>query len=168
MSNSLKDLVKEIQHKKKWNIEQVAASIGYSRVHLNRAMNKDGSFEIENLLKSTHADVLQDVTTDVTKDTWKNFSESNRMMAESVLIIAKNNEKLVDTNSFLVKEKFTANAPASSKEVVAPIEPGLRELLLDLGMKSGLWLSRQEGLAALSIKFPVAVSKRKAEHTHPG
>lgn len=63
MSNTLKQIVKNIQFVKGWSIEQVAQSIGYSRVHLNKAMNStEGNGELEELLRVKHGEILQNVS----------------------------------------------------------------------------------------------------------
>lgn len=58
MSNTLKEIVKEIQFRKNWTVEEVAKSIKYSRVHLTREMAKGDNKELIDLLKERHKDLL--------------------------------------------------------------------------------------------------------------
>lgn len=62
MSKELKEIVKKLQFEKDWTIEQVAESVGYSRVHLQREIKKSTKSELEAILISKHKDVLQNVT----------------------------------------------------------------------------------------------------------
>lgn len=62
MSKTLRDIVKEIQFAKDWTIEQVAKSIGYSRVHLTKEMAKGNNNELKNLLMDHHREILQNVS----------------------------------------------------------------------------------------------------------
>jgi hypothetical protein len=58
-SKSLKEIVKELQFLKKWTVEQVAESIGYSRVHLTKEMAKTGENDhLKKLLLDKHKDIL--------------------------------------------------------------------------------------------------------------
>lgn len=185
MSNILKDLVKEIQFRKNWTIEQVANSIHYSRVHLNREMKAGSNQELIDLLRSTHRDVLQNVTNDAALQALLEIAASNKMLAQSILVTAEGQKitaesqlisaqaqkKIVDTNSDLsamIQQRSIVPANQETPVIGSPISPGLRELLLKLGLASGTWKSKQEGLAELNIAFPVVVSKKKVKHTHPG
>lgn len=62
MSNRLREIVKIVQLKKKWTLEQVAKSISYSRVHLGRLMKADAYHEVEDILAKKYADLLQNAT----------------------------------------------------------------------------------------------------------
>ncbi len=69
MSNKLAEIVSDIQYLKDMTVEQVADSIGYSRVHLTREMKKEGgNDEIAEMLAKKHADVLHSVTGDKGKN----------------------------------------------------------------------------------------------------
>lgn len=59
MSNRIKEIVKQIQFKNDWTVAQVAESIGYSRVHLTRAI-KEGSDFVEKALMDKHRSVFVD------------------------------------------------------------------------------------------------------------
>ena len=62
MSKQLKELVKIIQAKRGgWTVEDVAKSVGYSRVHLTRLYTEGDTSDVEDLLRNRHADVLQNV-----------------------------------------------------------------------------------------------------------
>lgn len=60
-ANKLKDLVKEIQFRKDLTIEQIAESIGYSRVHLTKEIKKGGNKTLEDLLLKKYNEILQNV-----------------------------------------------------------------------------------------------------------
>jgi hypothetical protein len=62
MSNRLREIVEEIQHRRKWTQEQVAKSIGYTRVSLLREMGKAEPSAYEDMLLQKHADILQNVS----------------------------------------------------------------------------------------------------------
>jgi hypothetical protein len=62
MSNRLREIVEEIQHRRKWTQEQVAKSIGYTRVSLLREMGKPEASAYEDMLLQKHADILQNVS----------------------------------------------------------------------------------------------------------
>lgn len=62
MSKTLRDIVKEIQFAKDWTIEEVAKSIGYSRVHLTKEMAKGNNNELKKLLIEEHSGILQNVS----------------------------------------------------------------------------------------------------------
>lgn len=47
---------------KDWSVEQVATSIGYSRVHLQKEMKKGDNELLIELLKNHHYDILQSVS----------------------------------------------------------------------------------------------------------
>ena len=56
MTKSLRYIVKEIQLKRGWTVEQVAESIGYSRVHLTREMQKKNENEsLKQILIKEHS-----------------------------------------------------------------------------------------------------------------
>lgn len=67
-SKTLKEIVKEIQHKKEWTIEQVAISIGYSRVHLTKEMKKGTNDVLAAALIEKHGAILQNVTFEKLQD----------------------------------------------------------------------------------------------------
>lgn len=62
MSKELEKIVRKIQFEKDWTIEEVAKSIGYSRVHLAREMKKTPTSELEHLLKNKFKDMFQNVS----------------------------------------------------------------------------------------------------------
>jgi transcriptional regulator with XRE-family HTH domain len=61
MAKTVAELVKELQFKKQWTIEEVAKSIGYSRVHLTNVMKKGDNPDIKAMLLEKHKDILQNV-----------------------------------------------------------------------------------------------------------
>lgn len=62
MSNLLPDIVKKLKFLKGWNVEQVAESIGYSRIHLQKQMgvnqDKDVAEGLYNKLIEKHKSIL--------------------------------------------------------------------------------------------------------------
>lgn len=62
MSNSLKEIVKFVQLKMGWNLDQVAKSIGYSRVHLTRLMKEKKKSDVEDLILKKHSALFQNET----------------------------------------------------------------------------------------------------------
>jgi transcriptional regulator with XRE-family HTH domain len=67
LAKSLKDIVKEIQFRKNWTVEQVAGSIGYSRVHLTKEMSKGNNPSLIKLLFEKHNAALQNVSRETVK-----------------------------------------------------------------------------------------------------
>lgn len=61
MSKTLREIVKEIQFKHKLTVEEVATSIGYSRVHLTKEMAKTGGSPLADLLLSKYKDIIQPI-----------------------------------------------------------------------------------------------------------
>lgn len=61
MSKTLREIVKEIQFKHNLTVEEVAFSIGYSRVHLTKEMAKTGGSLLTNMLLSKYKDVIQSI-----------------------------------------------------------------------------------------------------------
>lgn len=59
MSNDLVVIVDRIKFLKKWTVEEVAKSIKYSRIHLQKEMKKpNGNAQLVRLLKEKHAALL--------------------------------------------------------------------------------------------------------------
>ena len=59
MAKTLRYIVKEIQLKRNWTVEEVAESIGYSRVHLTREMQKKTENEtLKQILLKEHNNIL--------------------------------------------------------------------------------------------------------------
>ena len=82
MSNKLSQLVKDIKYKTDKTIEQIAESIGYSRVHLGREMKKEESPAIEELLNEKYRDVLQIETSYTDKRrNLKNTKDATKLLA---------------------------------------------------------------------------------------
>lgn len=91
MSKKLRRIVKKIQYDNDWTIEEVAQSVGYSRVHLQREMKKQDSLEMEKVFEDKFGTVLQSVSNqsrNTPMDIIANLTESNRMLSEANLILA--------------------------------------------------------------------------------
>jgi hypothetical protein len=100
MSKTLREIVKEIQFAKDWTVEDVAKSIGYSRVHLTKEMSKGDNSELKKLLLSKHADTLQNVSRSKSKGNDDN---------ETLIINADLNKHLKDLTKDIVQTKATVN-----------------------------------------------------------
>lgn len=72
MANKLKDTVNKLQYLLKMTVEEVAMSIGYSRVHLTKQMNKKKDDDVTNslnsLLEDKHKGTLQNVSNEDQED----------------------------------------------------------------------------------------------------
>ena len=85
MSNKLREYVKKIQFDKDWTIEEVAKSIGYSRVHLTKEMKKESSPDIERILFEKHRSILQSDSGVNHNDTKYVFNaETNRLISDLI------------------------------------------------------------------------------------
>jgi hypothetical protein len=99
----------------------------------------------------------------------RNITESNRMMAEAMLIDARNREKLVDTNSTLTNKIFTADVEPKTPIDVSEKMAGLALIIADLGTGPGKrWSSKKEALAELYKLVPVPFEKGKGSRIHKG
>lgn len=94
MSNGLKDLVEEIQFRKKWTVAQVAESIGYSRVHLTREYKKQGRSELEDLLLAKHGKMLQNVSHEKIKEEHLSAAGVNITLADYIAEIKQQKQFL--------------------------------------------------------------------------
>jgi transcriptional regulator with XRE-family HTH domain len=75
MTKSLRYIVKEIQLKRGWTVEQVAESIGYSRVHLTREMQKKTENEtLKQTLVKAHENVLSTLQNNVISEQQPDYS----------------------------------------------------------------------------------------------
>lgn len=63
----MEEIVRRIKYVKALTTEQVADSIGYSRVYLTRVMKNEGSSDLEKILTEKYKDVFQNVTLTVTQ-----------------------------------------------------------------------------------------------------
>lgn len=61
MSNTLSDLIDEIQFKSKKTLEEIADIIGYSRPHLNKQKLKGDNKKLEGILREKFKNILQNV-----------------------------------------------------------------------------------------------------------
>lgn len=105
MSKTLEDYVKELQFKKKWTVEQVAKSIGYSRVHLTKEMKKGDNADLKRLLLDKHSDTLQ------------NVSESIAVSGELNKIVGEMQERLLRAEAHIeVYESAIAGLQSDGKD----------------------------------------------------
>ena len=97
MHKTLRHIVSEIKFHKSWTVEQVAKSIGYSRVHLQKEMNKKEDNEhLKEKLYDAHKEILQNVsrgTDEKRLNTSANFSRAEVDYKEKyIAILEKQNE----------------------------------------------------------------------------
>jgi len=127
MSNTLKQIVKNIQFVKGWSIEQVAQSIGYSRVHLNKAMNSaDGNGEMEELLKVKHEDILQNVS--LGKETKGGGSLSSEDMANKLIRIEAQQSVILGTQAEILAHLTDRSVPALLRQKANEVKTMEEEL----------------------------------------
>lgn len=114
MSKKLTEIVKKLQFLKDWTIEDVAKSIGYSRVHLTKEMKKSESSNLEELLLVKHHGILQNDSknkTDILQnDSKKGISSDNvykdeyiQSLKDQIQILKEKNDDLKSHCSFLEK-----------------------------------------------------------------
>lgn len=147
---TLEQLVKEVQHRKNWRIEDVATSIGYTRPHLSREMRKDNR-EIAELILSKHTDILHDVIKPV-YDT--DISTKDRI----ILQLVESNKKLVDNTvdlTQMAKENWSKKHAAESIVQDTQID-GLTVLQLLAHVAShGRFRSEREALESITGKMKI-------------
>lgn len=127
MSKKLRRIVKKIQYDNDWTIEEVAQSVGYSRVHLTREMKKEDSLEMEKVLENKFGVMVQNVSSqNKPMDIIANLTESNRMLAEATLILAnKINSGEPGSVSLSVREEDISNRKDISElHLSGKIKPG--------------------------------------------
>lgn len=118
MSKELRNLVKKIQFLKNWTAEEVAKSVGYSRVHLQREMKKEEPSELEAILKAKHNDVLQSASNALLEKKLKQgvtndlsaLIQGQAELIESQLVLAANHAELIN----LLKANADVGKPPSA------------------------------------------------------
>lgn len=84
MSNELKILVDKIKYLKNWNVEEVAKSINYGRVHLTNEMKKTNfNQQLFDLLYEKHKDLIENVLRD--DGIYENISLKDQVKAHAAL-----------------------------------------------------------------------------------
>ena len=183
-ANTLRELVEEIQFKKRWTIEKVAASIGYSRVHLSKEMKRPTS-PLLKLLREKHNDILQNVSSNTEvnepgmqyeiKDrenaqTVYKLVESNRLIAESNAKMAESNKILAKTNENLTEmvKRSTAGEIQETFGAFAAKMFALQEFLLEQSVKPKRYQSVAEADAVLSIKTNEYLKRMNEDGTRSG
>ncbi len=95
MSNRIKEIVRQIQYKNDWTVAQVAESIGYSRVHLTRAI-KEGSDSVEKALMDKHRSIFIDQIAETVHNI-ASEQESEYYKQQYLDLLKSTNETLKDT-----------------------------------------------------------------------
>lgn len=132
MSKQLTQMVKKIQFEKELTIDEVAKSINYSRVHLQREMKKEGASPVIDILRNKYKDVIQNVSSEnhgvntneliqainrLTESTEKIVQSNNEAVASNKGVtekVAETNMKLADTNAELVQLLKSKSGDVSS------------------------------------------------------
>lgn len=165
MSKNLREIVREIQFKKDWTIEQVAESIGYTRVHLTKEMKKDASPLIADLLIEKYKDILQNVSRG-NGDSWNlNGKEKNQpdFARKLVARLEKDIEKLEVENAELKAQVNSSLQQVLENQLAAAsIHEAYQKKILELMAKAAKQkfddLVKEVRLEAIRIH---AVKKRK-------
>jgi AraC-like DNA-binding protein len=113
MSKTLRDIVKEIQFAKDWTIEQVAKSIGYSRVHLTKEMAKGDNNELKTLLIDHHREILQNVSKGNIRLTIGKDEFQQMILEEEYQMLLKLIDAEADRLLELDKKKYGVKPPGS-------------------------------------------------------
>lgn len=123
MSKELYQMVKKIQFERNLTIEEVAESVGYSRVHLQREMKKEGPSPVIDILKNKYKDVIQNVTPA------ENVVTSNELI-QAITRLAESNEKIVQSNSeAIASNKGVTQKVADTNSKLADTNAELVQLL---------------------------------------
>lgn len=119
------------------------------------------SLEISPKINDEHSEKIY------TAEDVRNITESNRMMAEAMLIDARNREKLVDTNATLTTKVFTGGgSPKTPLDVSSKIAAILR-VIADIGTQPGKkWKDRKQALEELYKLVPVPHVEDAETHIH--
>jgi hypothetical protein len=78
MSNTLKEIVRLIGFHHKMTVKEIAASIGYSRVHLQKELAKGDNPNLKRLLEEKYGDLIQNVSRETSGIETKNPGHSDR------------------------------------------------------------------------------------------
>ena len=129
MSKNLKEIVKKIQFLKDWTVEEVAQSIGYSRVHLSKEMKRGENDLLRNLLLETHKEILQNVSLNEVHDTDASLQYVKKARQISIdklsgLIIRTYALQQVNLSvlSELLADKNGASVTATQSELLKAVE----------------------------------------------
>jgi hypothetical protein len=143
MSNTLTILLDNIQIKTGQTLDQVAKSIGYSRVYLTAAKKNDG--ENENIIAALRSKYPEKVQ----NNTYQKVSDSN------LDILIKANADLSASNKVLAEANLTLSKILSSSltnenlQAAASTKADLLELIARLRTMDGKHHSTQEASAIL-------------------
>lgn len=164
MSKELHQMVKKIQFERNLTIEEVAESVGYSRVHLQREMKRDGPSPVIDILRNKYKEVIQNVTPP------ENVVNSNELI-QAITRLAASNERIVQSNSeAIASNKGVTQKVADTNSKLADTNAELVQLLKQ---KSGeissdvqrFALSQAEILALLKAAIEVDLDyKAKGDH----
>jgi hypothetical protein len=84
VSNSLAELIDEIQFKSKLSLEEIADSIGYSRPHLNKEKLKGENKKLEGMLREKFKEILQNVPGAIDHKYVRTIEELNEMYKKEI------------------------------------------------------------------------------------
>lgn len=123
MSKELIQMVKKIQFEKELTIDEVAKSINYSRVHLQREMKKEGSSPVIDILRNKYKEVIQNVTP------VEQVNNSNELI-QAITRLAESNERIVQSNSeAIASNKGVTQKVADTNSKLADTNAELVQLL---------------------------------------
>ncbi len=134
MSNKIREIVRQIQFKNDWTIAQVADSIGYSRVHLTRAI-KEGSDSVEKALMDKHRSIFVDHIAETVQDI-ANEQEAEYYKQQYLDLLKSTNDTLRDTvalslNSVLENQRILRAISSTDLNQSARIRAKLEGKSLD-------------------------------------
>jgi hypothetical protein len=174
--NELRELLDLIKFKTGKTQADIADEIGYKRTYLSEALskpsppkklvtnlrlkyqstldNKSSDNSEAQALRESPADYKKPVK-DLSLVAITNLTESNRLMAESQVSLAKSHEDLVA----MVKTS-TANAAKETLEAVGAKLLALQEFVIEQSVKKQPYHSKEEAAAALSIKTGGILKKK--------
>jgi hypothetical protein len=182
-NNELRELIDLIKHKTGKTQAEIADDAGYKRTYISEALSKPRPPDkLLTKLKLTYSYVLNadnNGTSDYImkepalgykKDSKPNkenlsiqaivnLTESNRMMAESILIDARTRESLSRSHEELIQmaKGSTVNGATETLQAVGAKLIALQEFVLEQSVKKAPYHSKQEAQASLNIKTSEAL-----------
>lgn len=131
MSKELRQMVKKIQFERGLTIEEVAESVKYSRVHLQREMKKEGDSPVIDILKEKYRGVLHNVSqasgqiSDI-RDQVPNHNE----ILNSINKLIESNQKILESNSeAIASNKVVTEKVANTNDKLANTNAELVQML---------------------------------------
>jgi hypothetical protein len=161
VSKKLKELVKIIQAKKEWTVEDVAKSVGYSRVQLSRLMNQDESSDIESLLEEKHSALIQNVSPAATligrADVKQKSLPLDEWQAKYLAQVERENEQLRKDKEDLKRDKATLEKLVQDNQKI-----------ISISLRSLEALSKTLSVRQLAVGKTVLQSLERLEKKKPG